>query len=252
MASFWGSLDGASAQHVARVSRRVLALHQLLGGKDDIDIVWMIEREPDLLVADLSVMTARLVELRTADGCAGIDVVKLAEQHPSLLLSNELASDGEESAAQRQAAWAHGLLGDGDTAWARRLEQLEAYGAAHGDVHVGHRDGDDAELVRWAGKQRKDHKKGELASDRRERLHAVGFEFDDERAEWLRWYNELKAFEAVSGHCTPVPLAAGADFLLINWCAVQRIARRSGVMPEDRKAMLDVLGFDWSGADPLS
>lgn len=43
-----------------------------------------------------------------------------------------------------------------------------------------------------------------------------------------------------------------ADFLLINWCSVQRIMRRCGVLPEERVAALDGLGFDWTGADPLS
>ena len=36
---------------VAAVSRRILALQQLLGG-GDIDVVWMLVREPRLLSAD--------------------------------------------------------------------------------------------------------------------------------------------------------------------------------------------------------
>lgn len=48
------------------------------------------------------------------------------------------------------------------------------------------------------------------------------------------------------------PYLPPADFLLINWCSVQRIMRRCGVMPEERIAALDELGFDWTGADPLS
>ncbi len=47
-------------------------------------------------------------------------------------------------------------------------------------------------------------------------------------------------------------LCSVADFLLINWCSVQRIMRRCGVMPEERVEALDALGFDWTGADPLS
>lgn len=38
--------------------------------------------------------------------------------------------------------------------------------AAHGDAHVGFREHDDAELARWAAKQRKDWKGGDLAPDR--------------------------------------------------------------------------------------
>ncbi len=35
-------------------------------------------------------------------------------------------------------------------------------------------------------------------------------------------------------------------------CSVQRIARRSGVLDEQRVAQLDSIGFDWTGADALS
>lgn len=77
----------------------------------------------------------------------------------------------------------------------------------HGDAHVGFRDGDDSELTRWAAKQRSEHKAGQLAEAKQAQLAAVGFEFDGERAEWLRWFNEIQAFKARHGHCQPHPLA---------------------------------------------
>ncbi len=80
----------------------------------------------------------------------------------------------------------------------------------------------------------------------------MGFEWDDDEAEWVRWYSELAAFKAVHGHCSPWPLSQGVDLRLINWAGVQRIARRSRVLSEARVRRLDQLDFDWSGADPLS
>jgi hypothetical protein len=50
--------------------------------------------------------------------------------------------------------------------------------------------------------------------------------------------------------CTSVP--QGVDLYLINWCSVQRIARRCRILPDSRIDRLDGLGFDWTGADPLS
>ncbi len=50
---------------VAAASRRILALQQLLGG-GDVDVVWMLVREPRLLSADfrryaaLAALTSRL------------------------------------------------------------------------------------------------------------------------------------------------------------------------------------------------
>ncbi len=35
-------------------------------------------------------------------------------------------------------------------------------------------------------------------------------------------------------------------------CSVQRIARRSGVLSDERVELLDSLDFDWTGADALS
>lgn len=35
-------------------------------------------------------------------------------------------------------------------------------------------------------------------------------------------------------------------------CCVQRIAKRSKVLAGERVALLDAIGFDWTGADALS
>ncbi len=72
---------------------------------------------------------------------------------------------------------------------------------------MGCRDGDDAELARWASKQRSEHKAGQLAEGKQQQLAAAGFEFDGERAEWLRWFNEIRTFSERHGHCQPHPLA---------------------------------------------
>lgn len=50
--------------------------------------------------------------------------------------------------------------------WCVRAGELRDYVVAHGDAHVGFREQDDAELARWAAKQRKDRKSGDLAPDR--------------------------------------------------------------------------------------
>ena len=50
-------------------------------------------------------------------------------------------------------------------------------------------------------------------------LDRLGFEFDEEAAEWRRWFNELAAFQRRAGHCSPAPLADGDTFLLFNWRA---------------------------------
>ena len=50
---------------------------------------------------------------------------------------------------------------------------------------------------------------------RRQRtLQALGFEFDGERAEWLRWYEELMS----STEASMLGTGRGIDFYLYNWC----------------------------------
>jgi hypothetical protein len=44
----------------------------------------------------------------------------------------------------------------------------------------------------------------------------------------------------------------GETLYLANWCSVQRVARRCGVLAGSRERMLLGLEFDFSGADPLS
>ena len=164
--------EGSVAEDVARISNRLLALQRLLGDRADVDVVWMVQREPNILTADISLITQRLVGLVTADGAAGVDIVKLIENQPGLLLQEGVSISGSdsESSAQQQLAWSYGLLGDDDVQWNRRISELEQYKAVHGDTHVGFRDGDDAELVRWAAKQRKELTGGSLTEERREKL----------------------------------------------------------------------------------
>lgn len=151
----------------------------------------------------------RLFDMKLAEGAEGIDVIRLVEQQPALLLAAgpEGGSESDESADARLAAWRHGLVSDGAAEWGRRYEQLRGYRQRYGDAHVGYRDGDDAELGRWAAKQRSEAASGQLDQERRAALEALGFEFDGERAEWLRWLTEIRTFREREGHCQPQPLA---------------------------------------------
>ncbi|KAK9904745.1 hypothetical protein WJX75_001725 [Coccomyxa subellipsoidea] len=235
-------------QQVRRVSARLLKLQSLFGDNIAVDIASMLIREPRLVTAEISHIARRLLEMRLSIGLDGTDVMAVVQAQPSLLVQESSTNDIQESDEARRRAWEFGLASDGDGEWLRRADELRDYVAAHGDAHVGFREHDDAELARWAAKQRKDWKGGDLAPDRQKILDELRFESDGERAEWMRWYGELQ----ISSDDTMVATGRGADFYLYNWCSVQRIARRSGVLSEERIALLDSLDFDWTGADALS
>ena len=54
-------------------------------------------------------------------------------------------------------AWQHGLVSDGELEWEKRCLQLAQYIQQQGDAHIGYRDGEGADLARWAKKQRYAH-----------------------------------------------------------------------------------------------
>ena len=72
----------------------------------------------------------------------------------------------QENGAERVKAWQHGLVSDGQLEWDKHCLQLVQYAQQHGDPHIGYRDGDDPELVRWAKKQRHAHKEQSLSASR--------------------------------------------------------------------------------------
>jgi hypothetical protein len=60
------------ADQIAGVSRRLLELHALLGGGGDVDVIWMVTREPQLLTASRHQLMSRLMAMRVrAWGGAG-------------------------------------------------------------------------------------------------------------------------------------------------------------------------------------
>lgn len=112
---------------------------------------------------------------------------------------------------EQLAAWEHGLASDADPEWLERLDALKAYHRQHGDCSVGCREGDDRALARWADKQRGERLKGQLDSQREELLESLGFEWDADDAEWLRWFLDLARFKELQGHASPMQMSTGAD-----------------------------------------
>ncbi len=234
-------------EDVAFASQRIIDLHRFLGSREDIDVVFMVQREPELLRASGQQLTRRILALRIDEAAEGMDVAKLAESQPALLLDEFENADVRKE--KLREAWNYGLVsGDDDRQWHIRFVELQAYKAEQGDCHVGHRDGDPKPLKRWCKKQRDERKEGAIDEEKVAMLTALGFEWDEEQAEWLRWYNEF----AKTQHELDSNLTKPEHFYLINWMSVQRIARKSKVLSREREALLGAAGFNWDMPDPLS
>lgn len=250
--------ESSAVTAIVQVSTRLVELASILGVRDGdsklaghLDVAQMLLREPRLLTADVQQVTRRLFQLRVKMP-GQLDIARLLMQQPSLLLTDfeELQNS---SAHDLIPALSHGLPSDTASDWDNRYQQLIEYKQQQDDVHCGFRDGDESGLARWCKKQRSDYSKANLTREQIAKLHDVGFELDSEAAEWMCWYSELKRFHRENGKSADwEPFTAQHQMYLTNWCSVQRIARRSGVMPHDRIQKLDDLHFQWSGADPLS
>lgn len=241
----------AGLAEVTWVSQQILQLDRVLGHRDDIDVISMITRQPRLLDVTADHLLGCLVKMKVAAGDTEVDVGLIAAAQPSLLLA-DITELSQLEGHQQVQAWRHGLSSNSDAAFAARMQQLHSYKVRNGDAHVGFRDTDDAGLSRWAHAQRSFASEGCLRADRSAILELAGFELGAEDAEWSRWFSQLKEFHAAEGHSGISPLASGDDFLLINWCSVQRIAKRSHMLSDDKEQRLDSIRFDWTGADALS
>ena len=219
----------------------------------------MVVREPRILELSVDAVTERLFTMKVSEGGSLTDVLRAVESEPALLLSDSSGSniDCSEAATHQLTAWRHGQLTDNDAEWERRYLELQAYAMRHGDAHVGYRNDDNPGLTRWARTQRSAYLVGTLSDQRLTRLHDIGFEMDDEMAEWMRWFSLVKE----SSHDTPddsglskllSDVGQADNFYAANWSAVQRIAHRCDRLSQDKVDLLDSIGFDWSGADPLS
>eukprot|EP00882_Tetradesmus_deserticola_P033577 GHRQ01038369.1.p2 GENE.GHRQ01038369.1~~GHRQ01038369.1.p2 ORF type:complete len:184 (+),score=82.39 GHRQ01038369.1:594-1145(+) len=181
----------------------------------------MVTRQPQLLTASRHQLLSRLMAMRLASAAAGVDVVKVVEAQPSLLVMDEdspladWARLDTEQLAELIKGWEQGVASDTDPEWNRRAAQLRAYHRQHGDTSVGFRDGDDPELARWANKQRRDLCSGLLPEPKAELLRELSFEADEQEAEWLRWFLDLARCGGLGR-----PAAAGC-------CRVSSSAQRS-------------------------
>lgn len=234
VSSTWDLNNGSKElpANVVWASQRILDLHRFLGSREEIDVVWMVQREPKLLNTSIQQLTKRLLELRIDDASEGVDVAKLVQQQPALLLdTQEMGTPAEDgSSSAKLEAWKHGLLsGDGDNEWNRRLEELVQYKEIHGDCHCGYRDDDPQSLRLWCKKQRKEYKNGNVSEERIRKLTEIGFEFDEDFAEWKRWYNEYIIAESQGPDAnltkpqgmpqhSPTPRSCVVSHVYIKWC----------------------------------
>ena len=98
-------------------------------------------------------------------------------------------------------------------------------------------------LGQWVTHQRQS--KDIMSTERRQRLHDIGFNWDVRGAKWEAGFLALKRFKAREGHCNVPAKHREETFRLGQWVGVQRSTK--GAMPPERRQRLDEIGSVWRG-----
>ena len=132
--------------------------------------------------------------------------------------------------------------------WQERYVELKAYYDEHGNTNVPMTF--DKTLGAWVRNQRFYFKEGRLGVDRVQKLQELQFSFDNYETSWMESYEQLKAYKAEYGN-TLVPFRWPPNEPLGFWVDTQRNMSviKSQSMVEERTALLDAVGFEWSARE---
>jgi hypothetical protein len=123
-----------------------------------------------------------------------------------------------------------------ETQWMAYYEQLKGYLLRHGPENP---PGARSPLGNWMGRQRQ--RRAQLPEHHRKLLEKIGFVWTNRpHTAWMKRYEELKTYKEKHGHCSP-PTGQSS---LGRWVATQRSSKAK--MSEDRRKLLDKIGFVWS------
>jgi helicase associated protein len=145
-----------------------------------------------------------------------------------------------------------------EAAWEGMLAALRAFRQSHGHLRVPRTWPDHPSLPRWVATQRFLRKAGTLAERRFRKLNELGFEWKPptpprkgspsgswtQNQAWEHMFTALQRYKRSHGHCD-VPARWVPHRQLGLWVSNQRSRRRRGLLPPDREARLNSLGFVW-------
>jgi hypothetical protein len=145
-----------------------------------------------------------------------------------------------------------------DIKWGVMFKRLLEYEKVHGDTIVPTVYEEDSELGYWVTNQRNNFRRGIIRPDRLKRLEKIGLSFESRKPNWSadrdvakieqQWsdtYHELKKYKEKHGHCLVKTFQMVGHKALGRWVRKQRTDNVEGMMLDDRRELLDNLGFVW-------
>ena len=140
-----------------------------------------------------------------------------------------------------------------DFRWVEHLNQVKEYHGRHGALpkETGRNAGDDS-MAKWLVVQRKRNTDGTLMAWRLEMLNAAlpGWA-DNLDAEWLRRFEQIRAFRKEHRRLPGVSKANGRDRRLYDWLIWQRRALSAGTLQPRRRRLLNRHLPGWAGTQTV-
>jgi len=131
--------------------------------------------------------------------------------------------------------------------WEEMYQRLLAYKKEHKDTNVPQKYKEDQKLARWVGTQRAVHRNKTMMEGHERLLNSIGFAWElstRNKAPWEEMYQRLIAYKKEHKD-TSVPNKYKEDPPLGNWVNNQRTVHRNKKMTEERKRLLNSIGFVW-------
>jgi superfamily II DNA or RNA helicase len=129
-----------------------------------------------------------------------------------------------------------------DEAWETQFQKLKEFQKQYGHCRVP--TSWDDRLNRWVLTNRQSKKKGELSTERLDRLKQLGFIWEAHQQTWETQFEKLLTYRKEHGDCL-LPDKWVTDKTLANWVGNQRQRRKNETINGDRIRRLDEIGFVW-------
>ena len=156
-----------------------------------------------------------------------------------------LQNRGDLSAERKTQFDALGFIWDPrDAAWEAMLSELKRYRDEHGHCNVPRGWKENPQLATWTVAQRTLQNEGDLSTERKTRLNALGFVWDPQDATWEVMFGELERYRDQHGHCN-VSQGWDENRRLGAWVSHQRVRKKREIISTKQEARLDAIGFVW-------
>jgi len=136
--------------------------------------------------------------------------------------------------------------------WMEMYQRLVAYKKEHKDTNVPQHFIEDPKLGVWVNNQRTAYRKKNMTDERKRLLNYIGFGTNTafHIASWEESYQRLVAYEKEHKD-TRVPFKYEKDLKLGIWVNSQRKANKNKKLTEERKRLLQLIGFVWNAKSQL-